>query len=65
VEKIPKPDYWCKEWYIEQKENGYSDSQLAEQLHVHINTFNRWKKELQLPRFAYTYSNGKGLDNRK
>ena len=53
---VEKPEYWSKEWYIEQKEKGLHDWEIAEQLYIHLVTFNRWKKELGIPKWKYTFS---------
>jgi hypothetical protein len=60
MKKIDKPDFWSLEWYLQKKSEGFNDKDLADQLFIHINTFNRWKRQLEIPKFAYSFSNAKG-----
>jgi hypothetical protein len=58
-----KPEFWSKEWYVKMKEDGNTDMFIMEYLDITNTTLARWKKELKLPRFAYTFSNAKGGGN--
>jgi hypothetical protein len=60
MQKPCQPDYWCKEWYYSMKQKGYTDQEIADQLYIHINTLYRWKRWLDIPKFAYCFSNAKG-----
>lgn len=62
VKPMQKPTFWSKEWYIKQKNDGMPDMDIAEYMDVSIMTLNRWKKQLDIPKFAYTLSNAKGRD---
>jgi hypothetical protein len=51
---IKKPDFWCKEWYIEQKEKGLHDWEIAEyELGIAYQTLSKWKKEFNLPKWKF------------
>lgn len=55
-----KPKYWNETWYKEEKQQGHSDQTIADHLYISLSVFNRWKRELNLPKYAYTFSNAKG-----
>lgn len=54
--RFEKPDYWCVEWYKEQKEKGLIDLEIAENMGINKDTFHKWKKELGLDKWQYTFS---------
>lgn len=41
-----KPDYFTKDWYIEQKENKRMDLELASEMGVNVTTLRKWKIEI-------------------
>lgn len=40
------PDYFTLQWYIEQKEKGLSDVQIATLLFIGRDTLQKWKKKI-------------------
>ena len=57
---IEKPKFWGEEWYKEMKSKRLGDEEIAEQLLISLSVFNHWKRELNLPKYAYTFSRAKG-----
>ena len=57
-----KPDFWCYDWYIKCKNDGMTDAEICEYLDIGFNTIHRWKKQLDIPKYAYTFTNAKGRD---
>ena len=53
---VEKPDFWCEEWYKKQKSKGFQDWEIADQLYISICLFNKWKKELNIKKWKYTFS---------
>lgn len=53
---VEKPEFWNEQWYIKQKEEGLPDAIIAEKLFISICLFNKWKKELNIPKWKYTFS---------
>lgn len=53
---IEKPSFWNEQWYAKEKAKGKSDIEIAEELYISICLFNDWKKELNIPKWKYTFS---------
>jgi hypothetical protein len=53
---VEKPTFWNESWYRKEKSKGKSDREIADELYVSICLFNKWKKELDIPKWKYTFS---------
>jgi hypothetical protein len=62
---IEKPTFWNEEWYLKEKLKGKSDWDIADELYISLCLFNDWKKELNIPKWKYTFSYAGNYKKRK
>jgi transposase len=51
IQAIKKPDHFTEDWYNGQKKLGKPDALIADELHVGITTFKKWKRKVGITTF--------------
>lgn len=58
-ERIPLPDFFTREWYEEQKYDGKTNREIAEELYISRGTMEQWIRELGYRGGDWTHLNGR------